>query len=227
MGALIDFISQSIQVLYNVTKAVGFPNYGLAIILFTIVVKVILFPLTYNQVKSMRKMQEIQPILKEIQKKYKNNQQKLQQAMMELYQKEGINPFSGCLPLLIQMPILFALFSSLRTFFDPTLNPDVVMAHATFIWVPNLGNPDPFYVLPVLVAAGTFIQQKVSMVSINSQQDQTQKTMLYIMPLIIGYISLQFPAGLSLYWVMYSITGILEQLIIRRPQKVKEEVNVK
>jgi YidC/Oxa1 family membrane protein insertase len=227
LGVLVDFISQLIQLLYNLTKTVGVPNYGLAIILFTIAVKVVLYPLTFKQLKSMRKMQEIQPVVIELQKKYKNNQQKMQQAMMELYQKEGVNPLGGCLPLLIQMPILFALFSSLRTFFDPALNPTVEIAHATFIWVPNLGNPDPYYVLPVLVAAGTFLQQKVSMVSVSGQQDQTQKTMLYVMPLIIGYVSLQFPAGLSLYWVMYSITGIMEQFLIRRPHKVKEEVSVK
>lgn len=225
MGVLIDFISQSIQFLYNVTKTLGIPNYGLAIILFTIAVKVVLYPLTFKQLKSMRKMQELQPKIKDLQKKYKGNQQKMQQAMMELYQKEGVNPLGGCLPLLVQMPILFALFSSLRSFFDPVANPTVELAHATFLWVPNLGQPDPFYVLPVLVAAGTFLQQKVSMVS--GQQDQTQKTMLVIMPLIIGYVSLQFPAGLSLYWVMYSVTGILEQFIIRRPQKVKEEVSAR
>lgn len=225
MGILTDFISQSLHFLYNITKTIGFPNYGLAIILFTAVVKVLLYPLTFKQLKSMRKMQEMQPKVKELQKKYKNNQQKMQQAMMELYQKEGVNPLGGCLPLLVQMPILFALFSSLRNFFNPAVNPTVEMAHANFIWVPNLGLPDPYYVLPVLVALGTFFQQKVSMVS--GQQDQTQKTMLFVMPLVIGYVSLQFPAGLSLYWVMYSLAGILEQLIIRRPQRVKEEVSVK
>jgi len=225
LGILIDFISKSIQFLYNVTKTIGIPNYGLAIIIFTVAVKVVLYPLTFKQLKSMRKMQEIQPKVKELQKKYKGNQQKMQQGMMELYQKEGVNPLGGCLPLVIQMPILYSLFRSLRNFFDPVANPAVELAHATFIWVPNLGQPDPFYILPVLVAVGTFLQQKVSMVS--GQQDQTQKTMLFVMPLIIGYVSLQFPAGLSLYWVMYSVMGILEQFIIRRPQRFKEEVSAK
>ncbi len=225
LGVLTDFISQSLHFLYNITKTLGLPNYGLAIIFFTVIIKVILYPLTFKQLKSMRKMQDIQPKIKELQKKYKNNNQKMQQAMMEIYQKEGINPLSGCLPLLVQMPILFALFSTLRNFFDPAINPAVEMAHATFIWIPNLGQPDPIYILPVLVAAGTFFQQRISLMS--GQQDQTQQTMMYVMPLVIGYVSLKFPAGLSLYWVMYSIAGILEQFIIRRPQRVKEEVSVK
>ncbi|MDN5325329.1 MAG: YidC/Oxa1 family rane protein insertase [Moorella sp. (in: firmicutes)] len=225
MQILVDFLSQSIQFLYNITKAVGIPNYGLAIILFTIAVKVILYPLTYRQLRSMRRMQELQPKIQELQKKYKNNPQKAQQAMMELYQKEKVNPLGGCLPLLIQMPILYALFSSLRSFFNPALNPTVNMAHANFLWISNLGQPDP-YILPVLVAIGTFFQQKVSMVS--GGQDQTQKTMLFVMPLIIGWMSRNFSAGLSLYWVTFSLMGILEQWLARRqPHLVKEEISAK
>ncbi|OIQ59121.1 membrane protein insertase YidC [Moorella thermoacetica] len=225
MQILVDFLSQSIQFLYNITKAVGIPNYGLAIILFTIAVKVILYPLTYRQLRAMRRMQELQPKIQELQKKYKNNPQKAQQAMMELYQKEKVNPLGGCLPLLIQMPILYALFSSLRSFFNPALNPTVNMAHANFLWISNLGQPDP-YILPVLVAIGTFFQQKVSMVS--GGQDQTQKTMLFVMPLIIGWMSRNFSAGLSLYWVTFSLMGILEQWLARRqPHLVKEEISAK
>lgn len=226
MRVLIDFISHSIQYLYNFTAAIGLPNYGLAIIIFTLIIKVLLYPLTFKQLQSMRKMQEINPKVKEIQAKYKNNQQKQQQAMMELYQKEGVNPLGGCLPLLIQLPILYSLFSALRTFFDPAYNPDVVLEHANFLWIPNLGNPDPLYILPVLVVVSTFLQQKAGMVKTN--QDQMQKTLLYVMPVIIGYISTQFSAGLALYWVAYSAIGVLEQLIIRRfPQGTKEEVSAK
>ncbi|APC09719.1 YidC/Oxa1 family membrane protein insertase [Neomoorella thermoacetica] len=225
MRILVEFLSQSIQFLYNITKAIGIPNYGLAIILFTIAVKVILYPLTYRQLRSMRRLQELQPKIQELQKKYKSNPQKAQQAMMELYQKEKVNPLGGCLPLLIQMPILYALFSSLRSFFNPALNPTVNLAHANFLWISNLGQPDP-YILPVLVAVGTFFQQKVSMVS--GGQDQTQKTMLFVMPLIIGWMSRNFSAGLSLYWVTFSLMGILEQWLARRqPHLVKEEISAK
>lgn len=173
----------------------------------------------------MRRLQELQPKIQELQKKYKSNPQKAQQAMMELYQKEKVNPLGGCLPLLIQMPILYALFTSLRSFFNPALNPTVNLAHANFLWISNLGQPDP-YILPVLVAVGTFFQQKVSMVS--GGQDQTQKTMLFVMPLIIGWMSRNFSAGLSLYWVTFSLMGILEQWLARRqPHLVKEEISAK
>lgn len=220
MSSLVSFITQAIDYLYNVTASLGFPSYGLAIILFTVVIKLVLLPLTVKQVQGMKVMQELQPKVQAIQKKYKNNPQKAQQEIMQLYKDNKANPFAGCWPLLVQMPILFALFSALRTFFD---NPER-MAHAEFLWIPNLGQPDPLYILPVLVAIGTFLQQKVSS---PGGTDQTQKTMLYIMPVFIGYISLKFPAALALYWVMYSIMGMLEQLLIRRPLVAKEEVEAK
>jgi len=203
------------------TSSLGIPNYGLAIIIFTIAVKLLMFPLTAQQIRSMKKMQELQPKVQEIQKKYKDSPQKSQQMVMELYQKEKVNPFSGCLPLLIQMPILFALFSALRTFFDPVQHPPYVnLEHANFFWISNLGSPDPF-VLPVLAAVFTYLQQTVSM---PAGQDQTQKTMLYVMPIFMGWISRSFPAGLALYWVVYSIVSALEQLVLKRkPKVVKEE----
>ena len=162
MSFLVNILSQLIQYLYNLTAAIGIPNYGLAIILFTIVIKLLLFPLTSMQIRSMRVMQELQPQLQEIQKKYKNDPQKSQQAMMELYQKHKVNPFSGCLPLLAQMPILYALFSALRNFFSPENHPAYVnMEHASFLWIPNLGQPD-LYILPILAVIFTFLQQKLS-----------------------------------------------------------------
>lgn len=222
MSGLVDFLSHLIQFFYNVAASLGLPNYGLAIIMFTIVIKLVLLPLTIVQVKSMRKMQELQPKIKEIQAKYKNDAQKSQQAMMELYQKHGANPFSGCLPLLVQMPILFALFSALRNFFNPTLHPAYVnLEHASFFWIPNLGQPD-LYILPLLAALFTFLQQKVST---PGTADQTTKTMLYVMPIFMGWISRSFPAGLALYWVIYSIVSTLEQFFLRKtPAAVKEEV---
>lgn len=197
------------------------PNYGIAIILFTVVIKLILFPLTATQVRSMKKMQEIQPKIKELQERYKKDPQKAQQKMMELYQQEKVNPFSGCLPLLVQMPILFALFNSLRTFFDPIEHPAYVnLEHASFLWVPNLGTPDP-WILPVLVAFFTFVQSKISM---GNSQEQTQKTLMYMMPLMMAFFSRSFPSGLALYWVMFNIMSSLEQFIIRRtPGGVKKE----
>ncbi len=222
--SLVDFISQSIQFLYIFTEKIGIPNYGLAIIIFTILIKIILYPLTQKQMVSMRKMQELQPKIKEVQKKHKNDAQKSQKEMMELYSKHGANPFSGCWPLLIQMPILLALFQSLRSFFDPVNHPSYVdLTHANFLWISNLGQPDP-YILPIIVGIATFAQQKVT----TTGNDQTQKMMLYVMPLFIAWISHSFPAGLALYWVMFSIVGAVQQIYInKKPTIAIEEAKAK
>lgn len=219
MSILVDFISDTIKTLYGFTGSLGIPNYGLAIIIFTVLLKLILLPLTVKQVNSMRKMQELQPRIQEIQKKHKDNPQKSQQMVMEIYQKEKVNPFAGCLPLLVQMPILFALFSALRYFFDPAVHPEVNLEHATFVWITNLGQPD-LYVLPLLTAVATFAQQWFSMVNKN---DQTQKTFLYIMPVFMGWISRSFPSGLALYWVVYSVVSAVEYLLIRRSTGIAKE----
>ncbi|TDA70665.1 MAG: membrane protein insertase YidC [Clostridia bacterium] len=230
MQVLVDYISQVINFFYTLTAMVGLANYGVAIILFTIVVKVVLFPLTYQQLKSMQKMQLLQPKVAEIQKKYKNNPQKAQQAMMELYQKEGVNPFSGCLPLLVQLPVLYALFAAMRSFFNPVQNPNINLAHAGFLWIANLGVKDPYYILAVLAGAMTFLQQWVTMrrAGTAGTNDQTQRTMLYIMPVFMGYISSQFPAGLALYWAVYSLASAVEQFFVSRPGlELKGEVTSK
>jgi len=230
VNAVIEFFSRSIQFFYTFSEIIGIPSYGIAIALFTLAIKVILFPLTRKQYVSMARMQEIQPELQKLQKKYKNDPERQQQEMMKVYQEYGVNPFASCLPLLIQMPILLALFTTLQRFFDPVRHPAYVnLDKATFLWVPSLGSPDPLFILPVLVALGTFVQQKVTMAKggATPQGDgagaQTQKVMLYFMPLFIGYISKNFPAGLSVYWVVYSIYGIIEQFLIRREPKVVKE----
>ena len=228
--AIINFFAQAIQFFYQMSETLGVPNYGLAIVFFTLAIKLILFPLTRKQYTSMAKMQEIQPELKKIQQKYKNNPEKSQKEMMALYKEYGVNPFSSCLPLLIQLPILLALFRTLQVFFDPVRHPEFVnIEKANFLWIGNLGNPDPI-ILPILVALGTFFQQKVSMQAggAGGSSQQTQKVLLYFMPLFIGYISRTFPSGLALYWVIYSVFGIIEQLVIKRqPRLAKEEAGTK
>jgi YidC/Oxa1 family membrane protein insertase len=213
-----------LQYLYQVSIAVGMPSYGLAIIMFTILLKLVLFPLTVSQMRSMKAMQELQPKIKALQERYKDKPQKSQEAVMKLYKEAGANPFAGCLPLLIQMPVLFALFSALRTFFNPAANNKFVdVAHAGFLWIPNLGLRDPHFILPVLTVFATFGQQYVISLSSTGTIDPNQKTMLYTMPLFIGYLASMYPAGLALYWVVFSIVGIVEQLIIRRMVVVRKE----
>lgn len=196
--------------MYGITVSIGLPNYGLAIIFMTIVIKLILFPITQKQLKSMRVMQEMQPKLKYYQEKYKDNPEMMQKKVMELYQQYGVNPLSGCLPLLIQMPIFIAFYQSLYNF------KFVEEAHAGFLWIPNIGQPDPYLILAVLAGLTTYWQQKVSMVQSN---DPTQKTMLYFMPVFMAFIAYKLPAGLPLYWVMFNTLGIMQQLYVNKTQK--------
>ncbi|MBP8820245.1 MAG: membrane protein insertase YidC, partial [Syntrophomonadaceae bacterium] len=193
--------------MYGLTVSLGVPNYGLAIIFMTIAIKLVLFPLTQKQLKSMRGMQEIQPKLKYLQEKYKDDPQTMQVKVMEMYKEHGVNPFGGCLPLIIQMPIFIAFYQSLLHFNFK------VVEHASFLWIPNIGAKDPYFILAVLAAATTYVQQRVTMVD---TKDPTQKSMLYFMPLFMAWIAATMPAGLPLYWVMFNLLGILQQLYVNR-----------
>ncbi len=210
----VHWFSELIQFMYGITGVLGVPNYGLAIILITILIKLALFPLTQKQMKSMRAMQEIQPEVKYIQEKYKEEPEILQKKTMELYKEKGVSPLGGCLPLFLQMPIFIAFYQSLIKF-------DFAVAeHATFLGIDNIGQSVSYYIgqgdiipiyLPILAAVTTYLQQRISMVDTN---DPTQKSMLYIMPLFMAWIVLKMPAGLPIYWVMFNTLGILQQLYV-------------
>ena len=211
-----DVISKVIDALYQVTVTIGFPSYALAIILISILLKIILFPLMQKQMKSTMNMQEVQPKLEYLQKKYKNNPEKMNEEVMKLYKEYNINPMAGCLPLLIQMPILIGLFGALRQYnFDP-------IEHATFFWIPNLAEKDPLFILPILVALTMFLQQKISMSATPSAaENPTMKTMLYVMPAMMLFVCWQMPSGLCLYWAFFSILSIIQQFFMNK-QKKKE-----
>lgn len=209
-SSFVQWFAGVINFTYGLTVQMGLPSYGLAIIIMTIAIKLLMFPLTQKQMHSMRAMQEIQPKTKYIQEKYKNDPQVMQEKIMELYKEHGVSPFGGCLPLLIQMPIFIAFYQALFNF--EFINP----AHAAFLWIPNIGEPDPYFIIAVLAAATTFYQQKISMVD---SKDPTQKTMLYFMPLFMAFIAFKLPAGLPLYWVMFNILGILQQLYVNSQKK--------
>ena len=198
---------------YSITEMAGFPNYGVAIILMSICVKLCLYPLNAKQIKSMKAMQEIQPQLKKIQKDYKNNPQLMQQKMGELYQESGVNPLAGCLPLLVQMPILMGVYYSLYGL--------EYSGDPTFLWLTSLSDSDPTYILPLLSALTTYLAQRQSM-SVNGQENQQMKMMMYIMPIFIGYISINFPAGLVLYWVVMNICQMVQQWYMFRNEDKKE-----
>lgn len=205
----IGLLQDLLTFFYGITASLGMANYGVAIILITLSIKLVLYPLTVKQVKGMKAMQDLQPKMKELQEKYKGNSEKLNKEMAILYKESGVNPLSGCLPLIVQMPILMGIFFAIR---------DYQYAHLpSFLWMADLSLPDPLYVLPILSAATTFIQQKQTSTEGNAQT----KMMMNLMPLFIGYISLTFPSGLVLYWVSSNVFQIAQQWWMYRgaPQK--------
>ena len=209
--SFIAFLQAILTVFYNISGYIGFANYGVAIILMTIVIKILLYPLTVKQIKSMKAMQDLQPKMKEIQEKFKDKPEKLQQEMAALYKNSGVNPLAGCLPLLAQMPILMGIFFAIRDY--------SYIGDPTFFWLSNLSVADHIYVLPILSAVTTYIQQKQTM---NDDNPQT-KMMMYFMPIFIGYISINFPSGLVLYWVVSNIAQIIQQWWMYRDEaKIKE-----
>lgn len=205
MDFLSNIVQQIITILYNFTDSVGMPSYGLAIVIMTIIVKLILYPLTKKQIESTKSMMELQPKMKAIQEKYKDDKQRLNMELANLYKTEGVNPLAGCLPLLVQMPIMIGIFYGIRDFqyAGPT----------NFLWMESISNPDPTYILPILSALTTFIQSKQTMPDTGNPQN---KIMIYFMPLFIGYISLTFPAGLVLYWVIMNIMQIAQQAMMNK-----------
>ena len=198
---IIHILQTILGAFYSVTSAAGLESYGFPIILLTILIKLVTYPLTVKQVKSMKAMQDIQPKMKKIQEKYKHDPQMLQQKTGELFREAGVNPLAGCLPLLVQMPILMGMYYALFNFTFPSAEA------AAFFWLPSMSEPDPYYILPVLSAATTFLQQKMT----SSEMTGQMKIMMTVMPLFIGWISLKFPSGLVLYWVTMNIVQIAQQ----------------
>ena len=208
LNPMISFVQSGIGVIYRLLSDAGLPNYGAAIILLTILIKMALYPLTVKQIKSMKGMQELQPKMKKLQEQYKSNPQLLQQEMAKLYESAGINPLAGCLPLLVQMPILMAIYYALR---DMTYAGD-----PSFLWIPSLSEADPIHVLPLVSALTTYI---VSMQTTSSEGGSQAKMMMYMMPLFICWISWNFAAGLVLYWITMNFVQGLQQWWMFRDEK--------
>lgn len=209
MDFLANIVQQVLTVLYNFTESVGIPNLGLAIVIMTIIIKLIMYPLTQKQIQSTKAMMELQPKMKALQEKYKDDKQRLNMELANLYKTEGVNPLAGCLPLLIQMPIMIGIFYGIRDY-NYAAHPEIV---TSFLWLKDISQADPTYVLPVLSALTTFIQTKQTMPDTGNAQG---KIMGYFMPLFIGYISLTFPAGLVLYWVVMNIMQIAQQAMMNK-----------
>jgi YidC/Oxa1 family membrane protein insertase len=187
-------------------------NFGWAIILLTIFINIALFPVKLKQIRSGQEMQRIAPQMKAIQAKYEGyklndpRRQKMQQEMMKLYSEHGVNPFSGCLPLLIQMPFLYGFYR--------VLDLSIELRHAPWIlWIHDLSAKDPYYLLPILMTVTMFLLQKMTPMTI---ADPAQQRMMMLMPLFMGFMFINFASGLVLYWLTGNVVGIAQQLIINR-----------
>lgn len=247
-------LTQGLIFLNDLIQGMGAPySWGFAIILFTLIVKIVTLPLNLQQARSMRATQELQPKLQELQKKYAKDKEKLAQAQMELYREHGVNPLGGCLPMLIQLPILFGLYQALYR-----LASTGEIVGQRFLWIPDLAFPAReiglkwawppapefigwaavlYLILPVLTVVTQIAMQRMTTsatASKDPQQAAMQQTML-MMPFMFGFITLQVPSGLTLYWVTSNIFSMIQQYFItgwgsllpqkeaERPAKVKGE----
>jgi YidC/Oxa1 family membrane protein insertase len=166
----------------------------------SILVKIILFPLTYKSLKATQGMQKLQPRIEALRDKYKNDAQKLNQEMMKIYREAGVNPLGGCLPLLLQMPILYGLYL--------VFNSTIELRDAPFYWwINDLSLKDPYYILPIVMGLTQLIQSKMTM------KDPRQAALVYIMPAVLFFIMKDLPSGLILYWTMINILSIIQQYI--------------
>jgi YidC/Oxa1 family membrane protein insertase len=180
-------------------------NYGLAIILVTVIIKLLFWPLTQKSYTSMKAMQKLQPEMGKIREKYKNDKERLNREMMELYKKNRVNPLGGCLPMLVQIPVFFALYKVLLG--------DIALRHAPFaFWLTDLSAKDPYYVTPIIMGATMFIQQKMT----PSSMDPTQAKMFMLMPVVFTFMFLNFPSGLVIYWLINNLLTIGQQYYINR-----------
>lgn len=193
------------------------PNWGLCLIIFSILIKIILYPLTHKSFESNQKMQKVQPLVTEVREKFKNDPQKMNAEMQRIYRENGVSPFGGCLPMLLQMPIFFALYPVIRYSID--------LRQAGFLWLSDLSEPDPYLILPIVMGVFMFLQQylmrpsKDSLEKMTEQQQaqmQSQKMMMYIMPVIMFFLFKSFPSGLVLYWTVFNIMSTAQQRIIRK-----------
>ena len=195
---LVKPLLKTLQFFYNITG-----NYGWSIIFLTVIIKIIFFPLTHKSFKSMRGLQKIQPYVKVIQERNKDDRQKMNEEMIDLYRKHKVNPMGGCLPMLLQIPVFIALYHAL--FFS------IELRGAPFIgWIKDLSVADPYYVTPVLMGMTMFLQQKMT----PSVGDPVQQKIMMFLPVLFTFLFISFPAGLVIYWTINNLLTIAQQYYI-------------
>lgn len=198
-------------------------SYGWAIIIFTVIIRVILLPLNAVQINSTRKMQEIQPELKALQEKYSSKdletRNKLNEETQKLYKEAGVNPYAGCLPMVIQLPVMWALYQAIwRT-------PE--MQNGKFFWM-DLSKPDPYYILPILATVFTFLSSYIATLSVpKSSQTTMTKMMSYVMAIMVGVWAIVFQSAISLYWVISNLFQVGQTLVLQNPFKYRKEQEAK
>ena len=181
-------------------------NWGWSIVVLTLIIRLILFPLSYKGMLSMNKLKDLAPKMKELQEKYKDDKQKLQMHMMDLYKKNGANPMGGCLPILLQIPVFFAIYRVL-------LNAIELKGAEWALWIHDLSLKDPYYILPITMGILMFLQQKITPTTFT---DPMQEKMMKFLPLIFTVFFVMFPAGLTLYWTVNNFCSIIQQYVINK-----------
>jgi YidC/Oxa1 family membrane protein insertase len=180
-------------------------NYGLAIIVITVVLKSLFFPLTHKSYKSMKEMQKLQPKMQELKDKFKDDRDGMNRAVMELYKTHKVNPLGGCLPMVVQIPVFFALYKALMF--------SIELRHAPFyFWLQDLSAKDPYYITPIIMGVTMFIQQKMT----PTNMDPVQAKMMLALPVVFTFMFLNFPSGLVLYWLVNNILTIAQQSYINK-----------
>ncbi len=233
-GWLVAQLNHALQFFYGLTG-----SYGWAIILLTLAIKLLLHPLTRKQLRSMKEMQKLQPHVQALQRKFRDDPERLNRELMDLYRAHGVNPFGGCLPMLLQMPVLFALYrvlsdpahfvsrtgEALKTVpfgpWDLLVHPITVLADPARY---GIGTAVAYALVPVLIGASTYLQQRVSMT------DPQQSRLFLVMPFLVGYFSLNFPVGLSLYWFVSTVAYVAEYVLVvglpRAPRRAPQPAPV-
>ena len=206
-GFIAEPLAQFMDYLYLYVK-----NYGVVIICLTILIKILFFPLTYKSFTSMKRMQDIQPEMKKLQEKYKDDKQQLNQEMMKLYKEKGVNPMGGCLPMVLQIPVFFALYQ--------TLSQSIELRGASFLWISDLSATETLFFKPLVLMMGAsmFFQQSMTPTATDNKQAQ----MFKFMPILFTAMFWSFPSGLVLYWLMNNILTIGQQYLINKQSPAKK-----
>src|SRR3990172_992329 len=208
-----------------------FSNFGLAILVFTLLVRLVLLPLTLRQLKASKVMSVISPQMKALQQRFGKDRAKLQQETMALYKEHGVSPVGCVMPMLLQMPVLFGLYQAINLALAAVPEGLMNLSQHLYWWLPqqllqaippqsrffwlDLGKPDPFFILPVMVGVSTWVQSKMSTFSTaDPQQESMNRMTTSMMPLMLGYTTVLFPSGLALYWVISNVIGVAVQYFV-------------